>query len=290
VPSRWPLARRARGHRGAGARRGEPRGDRFGLLLLLLIVAYLLSAFVAGGYVSVIQIVLFLAVTTLAIRSGQVGRRTARLVITVAVGGSAFAITLALTHSADASAAVANLWAAMMLLFGVVLIVRRVLAQPTVTLQSIFGAISAYMIIGLMFAAVFSAMNKFGNGTFFAGGRTGNVKTFQYFSFTTLTTLGYGDYTAAGSGGQAVAVIEAMLGQIFLATLVARLVAAFRPGSGSGGGSGGRARRAGPWPRGRPARPGRAGSRPRPAPAGARRIASRGRARPARRSPPHPGR
>jgi voltage-gated potassium channel Kch len=47
-------------------------------------------------------------------------------------------------------------------------------------------------------------------------------------SFTTLTTLGYGDYTAAYSSGQAVAVLEALVGQVFLATLVARLVAAFR--------------------------------------------------------------
>jgi len=56
----------------------------------------------------------------------------------------------------------------------------------------------------------------------------GNTQTFQYFSFTTLTTLGYGDYTALENSGRAVAVMEALTGQIFLATLVARLVAAFR--------------------------------------------------------------
>jgi hypothetical protein len=55
-----------------------------------------------------------------------------------------------------------------------------------------------------------------------------NTQTFQYFSFTTLTTLGYGDFTAAGDGGRAVAVLEAIIGQMFLATLVARLVAGFR--------------------------------------------------------------
>ena len=55
-----------------------------------------------------------------------------------------------------------------------------------------------------------------------------NTKTFQYFSFTTLTTLGYGDFTAAQDSGRAVAVLEAMVGQMFLATLVARLVAGFR--------------------------------------------------------------
>ena len=59
-------------------------------------------------------------------------------------------------------------------------------------------------------------------------GRRTTPKTFQYFSFTTLTTLGYGDFTAAGDGGRAVAVLEAIIGQMFLATLVARLVAGFR--------------------------------------------------------------
>jgi hypothetical protein len=65
-------------------------------------------------------------------------------------------------------------------------------------------------------------------GGFFASDQPATTQTFQYFSFTTLTTLGYGDFTAAGNGGRAVAILEALTGQIFLATLVARLVAAYR--------------------------------------------------------------
>ena len=64
-------------------------------------------------------------------------------------------------------------------------------------------------------------------GPFFTDGQPVNAQTLQYFSFTTLTTLGYGDFTAAGSLGRALAVLEAMAGQIFLATLVARLVSAY---------------------------------------------------------------
>ena len=100
--------------------------------------------------------------------------------------------------------------------------------MPTVSLQSIFGAVSAYMIIGLMFASIYSAMSRLESGHFFASGSPADTRTFQYFSFTTLTTLGYGDFTAGTSGGRAVAVMEAMGGQIFLATLVARLVASYR--------------------------------------------------------------
>ena len=209
-------------------RSGRGSGDRFGLLLLILVTSYLISAFTAGVLVSIIQIVLFVGVAALALRGEGLRRRTAEVAIIVVVAGSAATIILALTNAAEASLGVANVWTALILLFSVALIVRRVLMQAEVTLQSIFGAISAYMIIGLMFAAVYGAMYRFGGDTFFAQQAAGNSKTFQYFSFTTLTTLGYGDYTAAASEGQAVAVVEAMVGQVFLATLVARLVAAFR--------------------------------------------------------------
>ncbi len=310
--------------RGRSARLAAPHGDRFGLLLLTLISAYVLSAFASGTVTSAVQIVLFLGAALLAVRSGQIGRRAARLAITAVVGGSAVAVTLAVTHSADAGAGVANLWTALVLLLAVVLIVRRVLTEPEVTLQSIFGAVSAYMIIGLMFAAIFSAMNKFGNGNFFVAGQAASAKTqtFQYFSFTTLTTLGYGDYTAAQSSGQAVAVMEAVLGQVFLATLVARLVAAFRgprsparaqprtrrrAGDGTTGRTGwapaGRGPRPSFWrprkPEGRawPAPPGyrdRPTARGRPGqpglPPGATRTSSRARALPVHRSRSRPGR
>jgi hypothetical protein len=205
----------------------SPVGPRFGLLLLILISAYVISAFTSDTLTAALQVVLYLVAIALAVRTSRLSRGSARLVIAIAVIGSAGAVALALSGS-QAGLGVANVWTALMLLFGVVLILGRVFAQREVTMQSIFGAVSAYIIIGLLFASIYAAMYRFGNGHFFVNGETDDVKTFQYFSFTTLTTLGYGDYTAAGSGGQAVAVMEALLGQVFLATLVARLVAAFR--------------------------------------------------------------
>jgi Ion channel len=231
----------------------DPEGPRFGLLLLLLISAYVISAFTSDVVTSALQVLLFLAAITLAVRTARLSRRTSRLILVIAVIGSVSAVALALS-GLNYALGVANLWTALMLLFGVVLLLGRVFAQREVTIQSIFGAVSAYIIIGLLFAAIYSAMYRFGNEKFFVNGETDNVKTFQYFSFTTLTTLGYGDYTAAGSGGQAVAVMEALLGQVFLATLVARLVAAFRgPRTPAA---------AGPTRPGRAARPGRAVGRP----------------------------
>jgi Ion channel len=204
-------------------------GPRYGLLLLVLIATYLLSAFTAGQWVNDVQILAFVGTLLLALRNALVPRRIARAALAVVLGGSAVVAGLALSRPSDAVLGAAQIWTGLILLATVIVIVRRILASTSVTLQSIYAALAAYMILGLMFAAFYAAMNHLGSGPFFANGSPGNTKTFQYFSFTTLTTLGYGDFTAASNAGRAVAVMEAMVGQIFLATLVARLVSAFRP-------------------------------------------------------------
>ncbi len=209
---------------------GERSGPRYGSLLVILIVTYLLSALTVGALVSTVQVVLFLGVVLIALRSGRFHHRTGQIIAVGLLVGTTAAAIFQLVDKNGQGGALASLWTALILVLAVFFIVRQVLAQPEITEQSIFGALSAYMMIGLIFSAVYLAMWKF-NGTshsFFANGTTPNTKLFQYFSFTTLTTLGYGDFTAVGDGGRAVAVLEAMVGQMFLATLVARLVAGFR--------------------------------------------------------------
>lgn len=220
----------ARGGAVPSARDGQMAGNvgHFGLLLAVLVSVYVLSAFTATDWIRFVQFAFFLVVALLAVRTSQAPSRIVHVAVAVVLGGSVIAVVLSLTGPTGPGAGVASVWMVLLLLLAVVIIVRRVLAAREVTLQSIFGAISAYMIIGLMFAAAYSAISGFGGGAFFADGQLGNVKTFQYFSFVTLTTVGYGDFTAAASGGRAVAVMEALIGQIFLATLVARLVAAYR--------------------------------------------------------------
>jgi len=198
------------------------------MLLLLLIATYLMSAFVTGPWIPIAQLVLFIGTGLLALRSSRLPRRNVRLLAGAVMAGSAVAAGLGITKPSAGAVAAASLWTGALLLVTVTLIVRRILSFATVTGQSILGAISAYLIVGLMFAAFYAAIAQLHGGHFFADGRPGNSETFQYFSFTTLTTLGYGDFTAAGNDGRALAVMEALTGQIFLATLVARLVAAFR--------------------------------------------------------------
>ncbi len=211
----------------AGRRTAQEPTARYGLLLLLLILTYLLSASGFSTLVAEVQTLLFFGVLLLALRTGQASRRFAMLIGLVALVGSVAAAVAASSHTRGGDGA-ADIWKALVLLLTAVLIVRRVLARPTVTVQSIYGALSAYLILGLMYAAFYAAIERLGGGPFFAHHQSANTQTFQYFSFTTLTTLGYGDFTAVGNSGRALAVVEALTGQVFLATLVARLVAAFR--------------------------------------------------------------
>ncbi len=204
---------------------------RYGLLLVILVASYLLSAFLDNTWINDTQLLLFTVAGLLEIRNSGLRRRYVRV-----IAGGGFVISLLMIivanhHGGLAGRGVASIWTALLLLVIVVMILRQILAAQTVTLQSIFGAISTYLIIGLMYSALYAAIYFLHKQHFFAGNRTGNSSNFQYFSFTTLTTLGYGDYTAADSGGRAIAMLEAMTGQIFLATLVAKLVATFRPSS-----------------------------------------------------------
>jgi hypothetical protein len=205
---------------------GQGTGPRYGTLLLILVVTYLLSAFTQAYLVSSVQVILFLAVVLIALRTGRFRRRTGQIIAVVLLLGSAAAAIVRLVDNEGAAAALASLWTALILLLAVFYIVRQVLGQPEITEQSIYGVVSAYMMIGLIFAAVYLAMFSFSHQFFVHGPNV--PKTFQYFSFTTLTTLGYGDFTAATDAGRAIAVLEAIAGQMFLATLVARLVAGFR--------------------------------------------------------------
>jgi Ion channel len=261
--------------------------DRAGLLLLILVFTYLLSAFVGGLLISTFQILLFLAVVLISLRNAPLRRGTLRTLTIGLVAGSVVAGILQVLDRNGPGAGVANIWTGLILLVSAALIVRRVLARPEISLQSIYGALSAYLILGLMYAAFFAAMYHFDGDTFFAQrGHVGDTRLFQYFSFVTLTTTGYGDYTAAASSGQAVAVLEAITGQIFLATLVARLVAGFR----------GAARAAPRGPAGaRRASTRRAGSsgligiRP-PGTARRRSVSGKREAPPGHKAPPGPGR
>jgi Ion channel len=109
---------------------------------------------------------------------------------------------------------------------GIALVIAgSVVSQGEVNTQSITGAICVYLLFGMIFVFVYGVVAALGDSAFFLQGTDGTRSLRLYFSFVTLATLGYGDYTPATELGHALAVIEALLGQVYLVTVVALLVA-----------------------------------------------------------------
>jgi hypothetical protein len=126
-------------------------------------------------------------------------------------------------------AAALGLVSALMTLTVAVVIALSVIKKGEITRQSITGAVCIYVLLGMIFMFVYGAVAALGDGPFFHQGTDGTRALRLYFSYITMTTVGYGDYTPAGNLGHALAVIEALTGQLYLVTVVALLVARVRP-------------------------------------------------------------
>ena len=109
----------------------------------------------------------------------------------------------------------------------IVVIARGAIDQGEVNLQSLRAAISIYLLLGVFFVYVYGAAAAFGSGPFFQQGTDGTTALRFYFSFVTLATLGYGDYTPAKNGGHLLAVAEAIAGQLYLVIVIALVVSNF---------------------------------------------------------------
>jgi hypothetical protein len=103
--------------------------------------------------------------------------------------------------------------------------------EGSVTIETMFGGLCLYLIVGLFFASAFAAIEEIGGNAFFQQLTAAKSETndFLYFSFTTLTTVGYGDLTAASNFGRSLAITEALIGQIYLVTVVAVIISNMRP-------------------------------------------------------------
>ncbi|HTA33208.1 MAG TPA: potassium channel family protein [Solirubrobacteraceae bacterium] len=110
----------------------------------------------------------------------------------------------------------------------VVGVVRDLRARETVTVQAVLGVLCVYLLIGMFFAFLYGALGHLGGVPFFAGSQPSSVASCLYYSFTTLSTVGYGDLTARTNLGHTLSVSEALLGQIYLVTVVSLLVANLR--------------------------------------------------------------
>lgn len=110
--------------------------------------------------------------------------------------------------------------------YAIIHIVKHMLKQEEVTRETIFAALVIYMLAAFMWARIYSLLEILQPGSFSmpAGHFFGDRLVFLYYSFVTITTLGYGDITPLTDKASALSIIEAISGQIYLVVLVAWLV------------------------------------------------------------------
>jgi hypothetical protein len=128
--------------------------------------------------------------------------------------------------------------------FTTTVVLAHVLRHKAITANTIYGALSVYLLLGITWAFAFAAVDNLSPGSFFidtaydADGVLDRVDLF-YYSFVTLTTLGYGDILPLTAQARMLAVLEAVCGVLFTATLVASLVGRLRYRSDVEGGDAG---------------------------------------------------
>lgn len=118
-----------------------------------------------------------------------------------------------------------NILSGLFLAYTAAIMLSYFFKQKEITADVIIGGICVYFLIGLMWAYIFIALEMVHPGSFhIAKDAVANEAEFTYFSFVTLTTLGYGDTTPLSTPARNFVLIEAVMGQLYIAILIARLV------------------------------------------------------------------
>ena len=119
-----------------------------------------------------------------------------------------------------------RIFSALFFAYAVINILKIIARTEDITRETIFAAIVAYLLIALMWAFIYMILELLIPGSFSFPDKAFRKETmiFEYFSFITITTLGYGDITPLSDKASALALSEALVGQIYLVVLVAWLV------------------------------------------------------------------
>jgi lysylphosphatidylglycerol synthetase-like protein (DUF2156 family) len=207
-------------------RRPEPHSERYFFLLgLLLIDVCLIGLAGSGRWATFLYAPITAASLLLALRTSEAKRRTMRIAWVAAVIAVVASAGVAITGSARLTGYVYFMLFAL-LLMSPLAIGRRILMSRRVTLRLLIAAICVYLMIGLLFTFAYLGVNGV-HPDFFAQGVQKDPSIYLYFSFITMTTVGFGDFTPGYSVPRVLVVFEAMLGQVFLVTAVARLVSLY---------------------------------------------------------------
>jgi hypothetical protein len=202
--------------------------NAFGIVLLLVVAIYALASLTSyRGWTGVLLAIVTGVCATVAVASADAHPKTIAWVGTFGAGAVGLAVIAALGGSSTA-AGLAALIQALLLTVAAAEVLATVLTEHEVGFRTILGAISVYLILGMLFSFAYAAIDRFQHGNFFTA--TLQTGDYVFFSFTTLTTTGYGNLVPGGQPGRMLSGLEMLVGQIFLVTLIAGLVSVWRPG------------------------------------------------------------
>jgi len=208
--------------------------QRFGLLLLALIATFFFEGIAGPGDVQRAFGTILVGITLLlALEAGEVRRpvmRVAIALIAAIVVATVFASFSSNSARVEGLTSIANALLIAAAPTSVVLgLLRNIRRTRTVTLTVVAGVLCLYLLLGLFFASMYVAIDRLTNHAFFAGGAPATPSNAVYFSFITMTTVGYGDFTAQTNLGHTLSAFEALIGQIYLVTVVAAIVSRLVP-------------------------------------------------------------
>jgi hypothetical protein len=202
--------------------------DAYGLLLVIIVLTFVLLSQVEPARWT--RLVVAPAVGAMLLLALYASRARPQL-MRVAVIGLCAAYVIVLGEALFDSEAFAGsiyLIYGLLVLITPIVIINRILRHPEVQLSTILGAVCAYMLIGIAFGFTYALIGRI-EPPFFANHGPVDQFDYFYFSYACLTTVGFGDFVSRGDLGRSLSVLEAVLGQIFLVTLIARLVSLFKP-------------------------------------------------------------
>ena len=204
------------------------------MLLLALFATFFFGGIAQPGELQrVIGTILVGTTLMLALYAAEMPPRRMRIAVAIVLAVVIGVVILSVAgkgRTAIGIAAIANALLVMLAPPAVAIgLLRNLRTTGTVTITVVAGVLCLYLLLGLFFAFIYTAIQNLGGAPFFANGAAATSDRSVYFSFVTLATLGYGDYTARTNLGHTLSVTEALLGQIYLVTVVATIVARLAP-------------------------------------------------------------
>lgn len=199
--------------------------SRYWLVLLLVAVSYVACAIQTGPNPSSLSLLIQLVTIAVTLQVAAVRPRIRRFgwMFAAAIGIATLIGTLfgAEGHALDVALAAVSIVA---YAAAAAIIIADQVRQRSFNLQALWAVIAAYVMVGLSFTFVYNLVSLVSSTPVFGEGQPDSLSSQLFFSFTTLTTTGYGNMVPVTPMLQSIAILEAIAGQLFLITAVARIV------------------------------------------------------------------